>query len=122
MRRILSFAKWALTAAAAVWLICLVVEPEFEVDLSSHYSIRMQDGNLTIRMWGAPRVEQEKDPFHNTGPDTHNIPLWFMAGLSALAAGVCWWLGRAAVWPPHPVNVSHSSSQEPPRPRTGSAE
>jgi len=87
-------AKWVLAVAAFVCLVGLWFQPEFEVDLSRTHSIGTQNGNLTIRMYGDPRDPPDVEPDHAVGPDTHNIPLWFLAGLCALAAGVFWWRDR----------------------------
>ena len=85
-------AKWGFAAAALICLAGLLLQPEFEFDLSRTYSIGSQEGNLTIRMYAVPRDPPDVDPDHAVGPDTVNIPLWFLAAVCALAAGACWWL------------------------------
>ena len=94
MRRVLVVAQWMFALAAAACLLGLVTKPEVEVDLSRKYSVGSQEGNLTIRMYAVPRDPPDVDPDHAIGPDTVNIPLWLVAAVCALLAGVC---GRQAV-------------------------
>ncbi len=94
MRRGFIVARWVFGVLALVCLVGSVVSPEFEVDLTRTYSIGSQEGNLTIRMYAVPRDPPDVDPDHAIGPDTVNIPLWLVAAVCALLAGVC---GRQAV-------------------------
>ncbi|MHC4957815.1 MAG: hypothetical protein ACYTGN_05515 [Planctomycetota bacterium] len=94
VRRLARLLKWPCTAAALLVLVAIATSPRFEVDVTRTYSIRVEGGNLGLRAWGIPRAVQERDPYHSTGPDTLNIPLWFMLAVCAAATACLWRIGR----------------------------
>ncbi|MFQ5844554.1 MAG: hypothetical protein ACE5JG_06135 [Planctomycetota bacterium] len=89
--------EWAGTAATVLILLCWVAPARFEIDVTQVYSIRVKDGDLSVRMWPVPR---ETDPYHSAGPDTYTLPLWLLLAVCVAAAGSLWRGDRARRAPP----------------------
>ncbi|MHC4579579.1 MAG: hypothetical protein ACYTFD_19095 [Planctomycetota bacterium] len=97
IRRLARGVKWACTAAAVLILAGWVVAARFEIDVTEAYSVRVKDGDLSVRMWPSPRLGP--DPYHSPGPDTYTLPLWLLLVVAVVAAAGLWWCDRTPKLP-----------------------
>jgi len=84
--RIRVAAKWAVTVAFIAVVTCWAAGVGFDLQVTRGYSVHMNEGGFSVKMWPWPR------PDFDAFPDTHRVPFWFASlALLVLAAGLWGW-------------------------------